>query len=208
MNIVFFDFSQYRPCYYTLPLTTESPTTHYCTVQHHVPIDPYAERMPREDCSATTPPLVPAWNFSRSVVGAWRGAPAALRSLWRCCCLPAPPPSSRAPCSSRPPSPWVTRATPRSLWSTAPSSSSAARQQAPPPVARRTSQHAARGTLFASRRTRHAARNATRRAYYLTPHAARRTPHSAPCSAETPRAANASRRTPRALQCGAARRRR
>ena len=36
------------------PLTTESPTTHYCTVQHHVPyllltvpIDPYAERMPR-----------------------------------------------------------------------------------------------------------------------------------------------------------------
>ena len=28
------------------PLTTESPTTHYCTVQHHVPIDPYAERMP------------------------------------------------------------------------------------------------------------------------------------------------------------------
>jgi hypothetical protein len=26
------------------PLTTESPTTHYCTVQHHVPIDPYAER--------------------------------------------------------------------------------------------------------------------------------------------------------------------
>ena len=31
----------------TPPLTTESPTTHYCTVQHHVPIDPYAERMPR-----------------------------------------------------------------------------------------------------------------------------------------------------------------
>ena len=29
------------------PLTTESPTTHYCTVQHHVPIDPYAERMLR-----------------------------------------------------------------------------------------------------------------------------------------------------------------
>ena len=29
------------------PLTTESPTTHYCTVQHHVPIDPYAEQMPR-----------------------------------------------------------------------------------------------------------------------------------------------------------------
>ena len=29
------------------PLTTESPTTHYCTVQHHVPIDPYTERMPR-----------------------------------------------------------------------------------------------------------------------------------------------------------------
>ena len=31
------------------PLTTESPTTHYCTVQHHVPIDPRvcAERMPR-----------------------------------------------------------------------------------------------------------------------------------------------------------------
>ena len=27
-----------------LPLTTESPTTHYCTVQHHVPIDPYPER--------------------------------------------------------------------------------------------------------------------------------------------------------------------
>ena len=27
------------------PLTTESPTTHYCTVQNHVPIDPYAERM-------------------------------------------------------------------------------------------------------------------------------------------------------------------
>ena len=25
------------------PLTTESPTTHYCTVQHHVPIDPYAD---------------------------------------------------------------------------------------------------------------------------------------------------------------------
>ena len=31
------------------PLTTESPTTHYCTVQHHFPIDPYAERMPRAD---------------------------------------------------------------------------------------------------------------------------------------------------------------
>ena len=37
------------------PLTTESPTTHYCTVQHHVPIDPYAERMPRADCSSNTP---------------------------------------------------------------------------------------------------------------------------------------------------------
>ena len=36
------------------PLTTESPTTHYCTVQHHVPIDPYAERMPRADCSSNT----------------------------------------------------------------------------------------------------------------------------------------------------------
>ena len=34
---------------YCPPLTTESPTTHYCTVQHHVPIDPRvcAERMPR-----------------------------------------------------------------------------------------------------------------------------------------------------------------
>ena len=28
-------------------LTNESPTAHHCTVQHHVPIDPYAERMPR-----------------------------------------------------------------------------------------------------------------------------------------------------------------
>ena len=27
------------------PTATDSPTTHYCTVQHHVPIDPYAERM-------------------------------------------------------------------------------------------------------------------------------------------------------------------
>ena len=36
------------------PLTTESPTTHYCTVQHHVLIDPYAERMPRADCSSNT----------------------------------------------------------------------------------------------------------------------------------------------------------
>jgi len=25
---------------YPPPLTTESPTTHYCTVQNHVPIDP------------------------------------------------------------------------------------------------------------------------------------------------------------------------
>ena len=33
--------------FFTHPLTTESPTTHYCTVQHHVPIDPYAERMLR-----------------------------------------------------------------------------------------------------------------------------------------------------------------
>ena len=32
----------------------ESPTTHYCTVQHHVPKDPYAERMPRADCSSNT----------------------------------------------------------------------------------------------------------------------------------------------------------
>ena len=38
----------------TPPLTTESPTTHYCTVQHHVPINPYAERMPRADCSSNT----------------------------------------------------------------------------------------------------------------------------------------------------------
>ena len=30
------------------------PTTHCCTVQHHVPIDPYAERMPRADCSSNT----------------------------------------------------------------------------------------------------------------------------------------------------------
>ena len=29
----------------TYLLTYESPTTHYCTVQHHVPIDPYAERI-------------------------------------------------------------------------------------------------------------------------------------------------------------------
>ena len=40
--------------FYIPPLTTESPTTHYCTVQHHVPIDPYAERMPRADCSSNT----------------------------------------------------------------------------------------------------------------------------------------------------------
>ena len=36
---------------------TESPlrqTHYYCTVQHHVPIDPYAERMPRADCSSNT----------------------------------------------------------------------------------------------------------------------------------------------------------
>ena len=33
---------------YHPPLTTESPTTHYCTVQQHVPIDPYAERMPAQ----------------------------------------------------------------------------------------------------------------------------------------------------------------
>ena len=26
----------------------------YCAVQHHVPIDPYAERMPRADCSSNT----------------------------------------------------------------------------------------------------------------------------------------------------------
>jgi hypothetical protein len=37
------------PSFVPPPLTTESPTTHYCTVQHHVPIDPYAERMPRAD---------------------------------------------------------------------------------------------------------------------------------------------------------------
>ena len=41
---MFFLAALYHP-----PLTTESPTTHYCTVQHHVPIDPYAERMPRAD---------------------------------------------------------------------------------------------------------------------------------------------------------------
>ena len=45
-----------RVCWLNLspPLTTESPTTHSCTVQHHVPIDPYAERMPRADCSSNT----------------------------------------------------------------------------------------------------------------------------------------------------------
>ena len=59
-----------RPCALTrgrpAPPThkTESPlrqTHYYCTVQHHVPIDPYAERMPRADCSSNTsrntPPL-------------------------------------------------------------------------------------------------------------------------------------------------------
>jgi hypothetical protein len=44
------------------PLTTESPTTHYCTVQHHVPIDPYAERMPRADSIANTPLFFPLFG--------------------------------------------------------------------------------------------------------------------------------------------------
>jgi hypothetical protein len=45
------------------PLTTESPTTHYCTVQHHVPIDPYAERMLR----AVLTRLYPAHHDERNV---------------------------------------------------------------------------------------------------------------------------------------------
>ena len=49
--------------FFTTPLTTESPTTHYCTVQHHVPIDPYAERCCLVSSTAhsfpSTPPRPP-----------------------------------------------------------------------------------------------------------------------------------------------------
>ena len=43
-----------RPCQYLPTHNREPCTTHYCTVQHHVPIDPYAERIPRADCSSNT----------------------------------------------------------------------------------------------------------------------------------------------------------
>ena len=76
-----------------LPLTTESPTTHYCTVQHHVPIDPYAERMPRADCSSNTirdsisrvspslrgPRFAPALRHARRPCALTRGRPAVPR---------------------------------------------------------------------------------------------------------------------------------
>ena len=71
----------------TPPLTTESPTTHYCTVQHHVPIDPYAERMPRADCSSNT-----IRDSISRVAPSLRGprfAPA-LRHARRPCALPPP----------------------------------------------------------------------------------------------------------------------
>ena len=75
------------------PLTTESPTTHYCTVQHHVPIDPYAERMPRADCSSNTirdsisrvspslrdPRFAPALRHARRPCALTRGRPAVPR---------------------------------------------------------------------------------------------------------------------------------
>ena len=74
-------------------LTTESPTTHYCTVQHHVPIDPYAERMPRADCSSNTirdsisrvspslrgPRFAPALRHARRPCALTRGRPAVPR---------------------------------------------------------------------------------------------------------------------------------
>ena len=75
------------------PLTTESPTTHYCTVQPHVPIDPYAERMPRADCSSNTirdsisrvapslrgPRFAPALRHARRPCALTRGRPAVPR---------------------------------------------------------------------------------------------------------------------------------
>ena len=75
------------------PLTTESPTTHYCTVQQHVPIDPYAERMPRADCSSNTirdsisrvapslrgPRFAPALRHARRPCALTRGRPAVPR---------------------------------------------------------------------------------------------------------------------------------
>ena len=75
------------------PLTTESPTTHYCTVQQHVPIDPYAERMPRANCSSNTirdsisrvapslrgPRFAPALRHARRPCALTRGRPAVRR---------------------------------------------------------------------------------------------------------------------------------
>ena len=75
----------------------ESPTTHYCTVQHHVPIDPYAERMPRADCSSDTirdsisrvapslrgPRFAPALRHARRPCALTRGRPAVPRHTGR-----------------------------------------------------------------------------------------------------------------------------
>ena len=65
----------------------------YCAVQHHVPIDPYAERMPRADCSSNTirdsisrvapslrgPRFAPALRHARRPCALTRGRPAVPR---------------------------------------------------------------------------------------------------------------------------------
>ena len=79
---------------YLPPFTTESPTTHYCTVQHHVPIDPYAERMPRADCSSNVGYL-PTHNREPYDPGRLGGRPSvcAAKSMSRTALLPGDFPS-------------------------------------------------------------------------------------------------------------------
>ena len=80
------------PLAITPSLTTERALRH-TTVQHHVPIDPYAERMPRADCSSNTirdsisrvspslrgPRFAPALRHARRPCALTRGRPAVPR---------------------------------------------------------------------------------------------------------------------------------
>ena len=83
-----------RPGAYMCPprncARTESPTTHYCTVQHHVPIAPYAERMPRANCSSNT-----IRDSISRVAPSLRGPPSARA------CAPPPTRQSSAPTNRR-----------------------------------------------------------------------------------------------------------